>query len=115
MNAPRIDAHQHFWRISRGDYGWLTPDLVTLHRDFLPDDLAPILARHRIDGTILVQAAPSDAETDFMLSLADAHPFIRGVVGWVDFASPEAPARIAALARHPKLKGLRPMIQDIAD
>jgi len=50
-----IDAHQHFWRVDRGDYGWLTPALGPIHRDFMPDDLAPLLARHGIDGTILVQ------------------------------------------------------------
>lgn len=111
----RIDAHQHFWRLARGDYGWLTPDLAPIYRDFLPDDLTPLLRQHGIAGTVLVQAATSDAETDFMLSLAEAHEFIEGVVGWVDFAAPDTPARIAELAARPKLKGLRPMIQDIAD
>jgi L-fuconolactonase len=111
----RIDAHQHFWRLARGDYGWLTPELAPIYRDFLPEDLAPLLARHRVAGTILVQAAPTDAETDFLLSLADADDFIEGVVGWADFEAPSAPERIAALAGHGKLKGLRPMIQDIAD
>lgn len=111
----RIDAHQHFWRLSRGDYGWLTSALEPIYRDFEPDDLVPLLKREGIAGTVLVQAAPTEAETEFMLSLADAHPFIEGVVGWTDFAAPDAPARVARLARYPKLKGLRPMIQDIAD
>jgi L-fuconolactonase len=111
----RIDAHQHFWRLSRGDYGWLTPDLVPIYSDFLPDHLAPLLQRHGIDGTVLVQAAPTEAETAFLLSLADENPFVRGVVGWVDFSKPDAPERIARMAEHPKLKGLRPMIQDMAD
>lgn len=111
----RVDAHQHFWRLSRGDYGWLTPELGPIHRDFLPPDLEPLLQRHDIAATVLVQAAPTEAETRFMLSLADAHPFVEGVVGWTDFAAADAPAAIARLARHPKLKGLRPMIQDIAD
>lgn len=111
----RIDAHQHFWRLSRGDYGWLTPQLAPIYRDFLPDDLLPLLRREGIAGTILVQAAPTDAETDFLLALADTNDVIEGVVGWTDFAAPDAPARIAGLAAHPKLKGLRPMIQDFAD
>lgn len=111
----RVDAHQHFWRLSRGDYGWLTPELGPIHRDFLPPDLEPLLQRHDIAATVLVQAAPTEAETRFMLSLADARPFVEGVVGWTDFAAADAPAAIARLARHPKLKGLRPMIQDIAD
>lgn len=111
----RIDAHQHFWRRDRGDYDWLTPELVPLWRDFLPDDLAPLLARHGIEGTVLVQAAPTEAETAFMLSLARSHGFIRGVVGWTDLAAPDAPARIAALAADPLLVGLRPMLQDLPD
>lgn len=111
----RIDAHQHFWRLSRGDYGWLTPALEPIYRDFMPSDLASMLERHGISGTVLVQAAPTEAETDFMLALADGNEFVQGVVGWADFANPDAPARIARLAHHPKLKGLRPMIQDIAD
>ncbi len=111
----RIDAHQHFWAVARGDYGWLTPDLGVIYRDFTPDDLAPMLKDAGIEGTVLVQAAPTVAETKYMLSLADETPFIKGVVGWVDFESPDAATQIAALDAHPALVGLRPMIQDIAD
>lgn len=111
----QIDSHQHFWRVARNDYGWLTPSVGAIYRDYGPDDLAPILRLHGIDKTILVQAAPTVAETDFMLDLAAGAPFVAGVVGWVDFAAPEAPATIARLARNKKLVGLRPMVQDIAD
>src|SRR6185295_5488073 len=86
----RIDAHQHFWRLARGDYGWLKPELGTLYRDFEPADLAPLLARGGIDATIAVQAAPSAAETRHLLALARATPWIAGVVGWLDFESPRA-------------------------
>ena len=110
-----IDAHQHFWRLDRGDYGWLTSELTGLYRDFGPDDLAPLLRQNGIGGTVLVQAAPTLAETEFLLQIADQTPFVLGVVGWVDFAGPSAPDDIARLAAHPKLVGLRPMIQDIAD
>jgi L-fuconolactonase len=111
----RIDAHQHFWQLSRDDYGWLTPNLAPIYRDFIPDDLTPLLKREGITATVLVQAAPTEAETDFMLSLADRYDFIAGVVGWSDFTAPDASERIAGLAGHPKLKGLRPMIQDIPE
>ncbi len=111
----RTDAHQHFWALSRGDYGWLTPDLATIYRDFGPTDLAPLLDAAGIEGTVLVQAAPTLAETEYMLSLADQTPFIKGVVGWVDFDADDAPSRMGALAANPVLVGLRPMIQDIAD
>jgi L-fuconolactonase len=111
----RIDSHHHLWRLARGDYGWLTPDLQPLYRDFEPADLATHLRAHGISATILVQAAETDAETDFLLGLAAGTPWIAGVVGWTDIEAPAAPARIAALARNPLLVGLRPMLQDLAD
>lgn len=114
-SPPRIDSHQHFWRLSRGDYGWLTPALRPIHRDFEPADLAPLLAQRDIASTILVQAAPTEVETHHLLALAAATPFVAGVVGWTDFEAPDAPARIAALAADPLLVGLRPMAQDIPD
>ena len=109
----RIDSHQHFWALERGDYGWLKPELKLLYKDFAPADLQPLLKSQKIDGTILVQAAPTLAETHYMLELANANDFIKGVVGWVDFESRDAPDTIAELASVPKLVGLRPMIHDI--
>ena len=112
MSTPRIDAHQHYWRLDRGDYGWLTPELAAIYRDFGPADLAPALKRNAIARTILVQAAPTLAETDYLLALAADNPTIAGVVGWCDFA---AAAQVEALAHNRLLVGLRPMVQDIAD
>lgn len=113
----RIDAHQHFWRLDRGDYSWLTPALPQLYRDFLPSDLEPHLEHAGVTATILVQAAPTEAETLFMFEIAKSTPFVAGVVGWVDMAAPDAVERMVALkeAGGGYLKGLRPMIQDIAN
>ncbi len=111
----RIDAHQHFWHPTRGDYGWLTPELKTLYRPFGPDDLGPLLDQAGFQGTVLVQAAPTVAETEYMLGIADSTPYVLGVVGWCDFEAPDGVDEIDRLARHPRLKGFRPMIQDIAD
>ncbi len=111
----RIDAHQHFWSPARGDYGWLTPALGVIHRDFGPADLAPLLAAHGIERTILVQAAPTEAETAYLLDIAAKTPFVAGVVGWTDFDAPYVAERIATLAADPLLVGLRPMVQDIPD
>jgi len=110
-----IDSHQHFWSLARGDYGWLTPALAPLYRDFLPADLAPLLRSAEIDRTILVQAAPTVAETRFLLDLAQRTDFIAGVIGWVDMAAEDAADVIAELTTDPRLRGIRPMIQDIAD
>lgn len=111
----KVDAHLHLWRLARGDYGWITEDLVPLRRDFEPAEARAELDRAGIDGAVLVQAAPTVEETRFLLGHAAAHGWILGVVGWVDLVAPDAPDQIAALASDPKLKGIRPMIQDIAD
>jgi L-fuconolactonase len=111
----RIDAHHHLWALARGDYGWLVPDLAAIYRDFSLSDLAPHLDAAGIEGTILVQAAPTEAETMFLLDIAESAEVVRGVVGWTDFDADDAAARIDALAARSLLVGLRPMVQDIDD
>jgi L-fuconolactonase len=112
----RIDAHQHFWCLARGDYGWLTPALAPIYRDFGIEDLKPHLAAAGISGTVLVQAAPSETETEFLLGLAgESGGLVKAVVGWIDFEAHDAARRLERLARDPRLRGVRPMMQDIAD
>jgi L-fuconolactonase len=113
----RVDAHVHFWQLSRGDYDWLTPALVPLYRDFLPADVSAELDAAEVDRVVVVQAAATEAETRYLFALAEADPRIAGVVGWIDFDASDAAARIAALCADGGglLKGLRPMVQDIAD
>ena len=115
LEPTRIDSHQHFWLLARGDYDWLTKDLAPLYRDFLPEDLRPHLNGTGIRQTVLVQAAPSLEETHYLLQLAEETDFIGGVVGWVDMEKPTAPNDLEALAGHPLFLGIRPMIQDIPD
>jgi L-fuconolactonase len=111
----RIDAHQHFWQLADRNGAWPPPELAAIHRDFKPDDLAPMLERHGIVRTVLVQSMPNEHDTLFMLDLAKHHAFIGGVVGWVDMKHADAPVRIASLATDSRLKGLRPMLQDLDD
>lgn len=110
----RIDAHQHFWALGRGDYDWLTPSLEPLYRDYAPENLKPLLDQHNIVGSVVVQAAETVAETLYLLELADAQHWILGVVGWCDFAAHNVAESIEELAKHEKLVGLRPMLQDMA-
>lgn len=110
-----IDAHQHFWRLDRGDYAWPNDSVAPIFRDFAPGDLAPLLAQAGVTQTVLVQANDTLAETDFLLDLAERTDFVAAVVGWVDLAAPDARAVIDRLRQHPKLKGLRPMLQNIAE
>lgn len=111
----KIDAHQHFWQPLRGDYNWMPKDNAILNRAYAPPDLAPALDQHGIQGTVLVQAAATVEETEYMLGLADATPSIKGVVGWINFEDTNQIAHLTRLAAHPKFLGVRPMIQDIPD
>ena len=114
--AKCIDSHQHFWTLARNDYGWLTPELKTLYRDFQPAHLAPLLHAAHIDATVLVQAAPTTEETDYLLSIAREQTFIAGVVGWIDMErGHDAVSELLRLAQNPKFCGIRPMIQDIEE
>lgn len=110
-----IDAHQHFWQPLRGDYDWMPKDDPVLTRQYRPDDLRPELDACGIERTVLVQAAATVNETEYMLGLADATDRVAGVVGWIDFETPGDRATLERLAAHPKFKGVRPMIQDIPD
>jgi L-fuconolactonase len=110
-----VDSHFHSWQLARGDYGWLTPALGPLYRDVTVADWQAQAAPHGVTSGVLVQAAPTEAETEFLLAQADANPAVLGVVGWADLLAADAPQRIARLAKHAKLKGLRPMLQDIDD
>lgn len=110
-----IDAHQHYWNPSRGDYDWMPMDNPILARPYAPGDLVPHLKAHGIKATVLVQAAATVHETEYMLGIADATPNVAGVVGWIDFEKPEDLAHLKRLANHPKFLGVRPMIQDIPD
>lgn len=102
-----IDTHLHLWDLRRFDYSWIPRDNATLHRDYLPEHIVPQLAAADVSGAVFVQACGDPAESDWVLSLADAHPWLLGVVGWIDLAAPDAAAQIARLARDTRFKGVR--------
>lgn len=110
-----IDAHVHFWRIGHNDCTWPPPELAAIHRDFLPDDWQRVAQTCGVDAAIAVQSQPSGRDTGWLLELARDDVRIAGVIGWVDLSARDAPDRVAALASHPKLRGLRPMLQELPD
>lgn len=110
-----VDAHHHFWNPARGDYGWMPPDDPTLSRVYTAADLAKACAPTRVAQTVLVQAAPSVYETEYLLGIADASDMVAKVVGWINFEDKTELEVLTRLARHPKFAGVRPMIQDLAD
>jgi L-fuconolactonase len=110
----RIDSHQHFWKYHSADYPWI-PAHSPLHRDWLPQDLEALQKPLGLGGSVAVQARQSLEENRWLLALADQHPSIRGVVGWVDLRSPEAAQQMETFARHPKFVGVRHVAQDEPD
>ena len=113
--ALRIDAHQHFWRYSPQTHAWIDDSMPTIKRDFLPPDLKPLLDASGFDGCVAVQAEQSVAETEWLVQLADEHPCIRGVVGWIDLCAPDVAERLRHVAAHPRLRGVRHIVQDEPD
>jgi L-fuconolactonase len=111
----RIDAHQHFWHFDPVRDSWITEEMSAIRRDFLPRDLEPLLAREDIRGTVAVQADQSEDETRFLLELSEEHPFIMGVVGWVDLLGPVFEERLQHFSGFERFKGVRHIAQAEAD
>lgn len=116
--VERIDGHCHYWTLQRGDYGWLMPDathLAPIYRDFGPTEMRPLAETAGVGQRILVQAAPTEAETEFLLDQGRVDKAVAGVVGWVDLSASESVASLKRLAKNPLFKGVRPMLQDLDD
>ncbi|MBK5277302.1 MAG: amidohydrolase family protein [Bacteroidia bacterium] len=111
----RIDSHQHFWKYNPKRHRWITEEMSVIQRDFLPNDLTPILQQNRIDGCVSVQADQTEDETRFLLKLAEQDQDIKGVVGWVDLKSEKIIDQLRYYTQFPKLKGFRHVVQDEAD
>jgi len=109
--VTRIDAHQHFWHYDPVRDAWITGEMSVIRRDFLPDELDACCRETGIDGTIAVQADQSERETEFLLGLAEHHPLIRGVVGWVDLRAPDLAKRLEQFRGFPRLRGVRHIAQ----
>ena len=107
----KIDSHQHFWKYHPVKDEWITEDMKVIQRDFLPEDLQPVLAQNGFDGCVAVQADQSEQETLFLLDLAEQNPFIKGVVGWVDLRAANIDERLEYFSTFPKLKGFRHIVQ----
>lgn len=107
----RIDSHQHFWYYHPQRESWITDDMAKIRRNFLPEDLKPILDKNKMDGCIAVQANDSEDETEFLLHLAQQHPFIKGVVGWVDLTAENVEERLSYFSQNPLFKGIRHTLQ----
>lgn len=107
-----IDSHQHFWNYDPERDAWITDQMSAIRRDFAPKDLEALLLKSKIDGCVAVQSDQSENETRFLLSLAEQHNFIKGVVGWVDLFADDLEARLSHFSTFDKFKGIRHIVQD---
>jgi len=106
-----IDAHQHFWFYDPERDTWITDEMAAIRRDFLPADLEPILTENGIDGCVAVQADQSEAETLFLVKMAESYDIVRGVVGWVDLRAETIYERLEAFSLYEEIKGFRHVAQ----
>ncbi len=108
----KIDSHQHFWLFNEERDSWINEEMEVIKRDFMPEDLEPLLLEQDFDGCVAVQAAQDDAQTEFLLSLADQNDFIKGVVGWIDLQSSGLEEKLSTYSDKKLLKGFRHVLQD---
>lgn len=111
----KIDAHQHFWIYDEVRDSWISADMAVLRADFMPPQLLPELQQNHFDGCVVVQSDQSQAENLFQLKNAEAHDFVKGVVGWVDLRSEDIDDQLSALSGYDKLKGFRHILQGEPD
>jgi L-fuconolactonase len=107
----RIDAHQHFWKYNEVRDAWITDEMSAIQRNFLPEDLRPLLPLNKIDGTVVVQADQSKEENVFQLANSLQHDFVKGVVGWVDFEAEDLISQLEYYMEFKKMKGFRHVLQ----
>jgi L-fuconolactonase len=112
--SSRIDSHQHFWKYDPKVFGWIPDSMNRIKRDFLPEDLRPILKKNNIGGCVAVQVVQNERESEFLLNLASKNAFIIAVVGWVDLSAPNVEERLNFFSRNPLFKGIRHTVYDEA-
>jgi L-fuconolactonase len=110
-----VDAHQHFWQYEPREYAWIDDRMAALRRDFMPADLVPHLEQAAVDATIAVQTRQTVEETEWLLQLAGACPFIAGVIGWVDLRADDVHDQVARLRLQGGLVGIRHIVQSEPD
>jgi len=111
LSTVKIDSHQHFWKFDPVRDAWITEDMSAIRKDFFPQDLKPFLDEAHIDGCIAVQAVEAETENDFLLELAAQYPFIKGIVGWLDFTAEDISGQLEHYSQFPKIKGWRYVLQ----
>jgi len=111
MQYPIIDAHHHFWNYDPVKDSWITDEMKDLQKDWLPADIENIFRVNQVEGSVVVQANPSERENEYLLDLADQFSFIKGVVGWIDLKSDRIEEKLKYYHQFSRMKGFRNLLQ----
>ena len=111
----KVDAHQHFWVFDPVRDSWISDEMSVVQRDFLPEDLEPVLKENGMDGCVAVQADQTETQNHFLIELADENPFIKGIVGWVDLRAGNIEGRLDYYSQFKLMKGFRHVLQGEED
>lgn len=107
----KIDSHQHFWKFDPVRDSWITDDMSVIQRDFMPDDLLPVMQQNDFDGCVAVQSDQTEEHNQFLINLANENPFIKGVVGWIDLQAGNIEERLEHYSTLKIIKGFRHVLQ----
>lgn len=111
----KIDAHQHFWKYNKVKDGWINRKMKVIQKDFMPEDLEPVIQAKDIQGCVAIQSDQSEEENNFLLRCADNYEWIKGIIGWIDLQSPDITELLDHCQSFPKLKGFRHILQSETD
>jgi predicted TIM-barrel fold metal-dependent hydrolase len=114
---PVIDAHHHIWLVRKVPWlsGPLLPrifgDYSVLRHDYPADHFIAEIAPHGVVKSVYIQinVAPGDEvdEVQWVQSVADAHGFPHGIVGYADLAAPGLAATLDRMMACANLRGIR--------
>lgn len=117
MPLKLIDTHIHIWNRRQSPYNWLNQADALLQNDYAIEALTPLAQEAGVTDGVLVQADNTTADTEWMLQVAKATPWIKGVVGWLPLMDTAATEKMLSVtySNQTYFKGVRHLIHDEAD
>ena len=120
---PFVDAHIHLWDLNHIRYDWLSPpfsdegpngSVEAIAQDYGVAQYRADLARWNVVGAVHFDAgAAADSalrETQWLDGLARIEGLPTGIVAFAALNDPDADALLAAQAAHPRVRGIRHIV-----
>src|SRR3982750_4818033 len=103
----KIDAEVYFWKYEKQFLHPLIRENKMLREHYLPEQITQSLQRNGINGCIAATAEDAEVQTRFLAELAQTHPQILGVIGWIDLYNDKASDKIREFQQYKSIKGYR--------